>query len=97
MIIGVFLFKYFNNQNITYIIYAEKIDDLSPDRHLVVRKNGKETKKYKHIIYDNGTKRAILCYKSNPTANIFSLDIDELIIVLQNDKEVVAKLVKEEK
>ena len=96
LIIGFLFYRNSNNYDGFYEVYVEKIDDLSPDRNLIVKRNGKETKKYKHIIYENGDKKAILCYSENPSVNVFSLDVDELTIVLPNDEEKIAKLVKEE-
>lgn len=87
----------FDNYDGNYQIYVNKIDDISPDRHLVVKRDGKETSKYKYIVYRKDDKEAILCYSENPTANIFSLDVDELIIVLPNNMEKKAILIKEEK
>ena len=97
LIIGFLLYRNSNNYDGIYEIYVDKIDDLSPDRHLIVKRNGNETKKYKYIRYENGDKKAILCYSENPTANVFSLDVDELTIVLPNDEEKIAKIIKEEK
>lgn len=97
VVIGLVVYKNYNNYDGIYEIYVEKIDDLSPDRHLIVKRNGKETKKYKHIRYENGDKKAILCYSDNPTTNVFNLDVSELIILLPNDEEKIAKIIKEEK
>ena len=97
IIIGFLLYRNSNNYDGIYEIYVEKIDDLSPDRRLVVKKNGKDTLKYKYIKYENGDKKAILCYSKNSTVNVFSLDVDELIIVLPNEEEKIAKIIKEEK
>ena len=97
LIIGFLLYRNSNNYDGIYEIYVEIIDDLSPDRHLVVKKNGKTTTKYKYIEYDNGEKKAILCYSENPTVNVFSLDVNELKIILPNDEVKVAKIIKEEK
>ena len=86
-----------NNYNGTYEIYTEKIDDISPDRKIIIKRNGKITNKYKYIIYKNNGNEAVLCYSENPVVNVFSLDVAELTIVLPNDDEVIAKLIKEEK
>ena len=80
-----------------YKIVVEKIDSESPDRHLKVLRNNKETKDYKHIIYKKGDIEAILCYVDNPSVNVFSIDVDKLTIVLPNDKEVEAKVIREDK
>ena len=97
VIIGFIFYRNSNNYDGIYEIYIEKIDDLSPDRYLIVKKDGKETKKYKYIKYSNGEKTAILCYSENPTTNIFNLNVEELTVVLPNDKEIIAKLIMEEK
>ena len=97
LIIGFLIYRNSDNYDGIYEIYVEKIDDRSPDRHLIVKKDGKETKKYKFIKYNNGEKNAILCSSDNATTNVFNLTMDELIIILPNDEEIVAKLIKEEK
>ena len=97
LIIGFLLYRNSNNYDGIYEIYVEKIDDLSPDRHLIVRRNGKETNKYKYIRYEKDDKKAILCYSENSTVNVFSLDVDELTIILPNNEEKIAKIIKEEK
>jgi uncharacterized protein YxeA len=97
IVIGYFILRKSDNYDGIYEIYVEKIDDLSPDRHLIVKRNGKITTKYKHIRYEKGDKKAILCYSENPTVNVFSLDVDELTIVLPNSEEKIAKIIKEEK
>jgi len=80
------------NKSDNYEIRVDKVDDRSPDRKLIVLKNGKEFKDYKHIKYDN-KKEIILCYQKNPTVNVFELE-DKLVIVLSNDKEVLAKVIR---
>ncbi len=95
LIIGFLLYRNSNNYDGIYEIYVEKIDDLSPDRHLIIKKDGKETKNYKSIKYSNDGKEAILCYASNPVTNKYNLDIDELIIILPNDKDIKVKVIKE--
>ena len=74
-----------------YEIKVELVDEKSPDRILVVLKDGKEFKDYKYIKYTDGV---ILCQQKNPTVNVFEIE-DELIIVLTDDSEVTANLVKE--
>ena len=99
-LIAIGLICYFvikNNSEVseTYEIQVDLVDSRSPDRTLTVLKNGKATKNYKHIkLLD---KDIILCYQKNPTVNMFELESDELIIVLSDDKEVVAKLVRKDK
>ena len=98
LIVVVLLFyKSINNYDGVYEIYVKEVDDYSPDRYLVVKRNGKETNKYQYIMYDNGEKQAILCYSKNPVANKFSLNVDNLIIILPNNEKKIAKLIKEEK
>lgn len=97
LIIGFLYYGNSNNYDGIYEIYVKKIDDISPDRHLIVKRNGKDTNKYKYIRYEKGDKKAILCYSENPTVNVFSLNTDELTIVLPNDEEKIAKVLKEEK
>ena len=97
LIIGFLLYRNSNSYDGIYEIYIETIDDRSPDRHLIVKKDGKETKKYKYIKYDNGEQKAILCSSENATTNVFNLTMDELIVVLPNDEEIIAKIIKEEK
>ena len=97
IVIGFLVYRNTNNYDGVYEINIEKIDDLSPDVHLIVKRNVKATKKYKYIMYDNGEKKAILCYSENPTVNKFSLDLENLVIILPNDEQKIAKVVKEEK
>ena len=78
-----------------YEIEVTLVDERSPDRTLTVLKDGKATKNYKHIKYKDSD--VILCYQKNPTVNMFELDSDEFIVVLSNDKEVVAKLIRKDK
>ena len=85
-----------NGSSETYEIEVNLVDDRSPDRTLKVLKNGKETKNYKHIKL-NDKRNIILCYQKNPTVNVFELESDELIIVLSDDKEVIAKLTRKDK
>ena len=77
----------------TYEIQVELVDDRSPDRVLVVLKNGKKTNDYKHIEYEDGV---ILCYQKNPTVNMHEIE-EKLIIVLPDDRKVTAKVLKEAK
>lgn len=96
LLIGFLFYENANKYNGNYEIQVEKIDNNSPDRHLKVLKNGTETEKYKYIAFKEN-KDIILCYQTNATVNVFELDnIDELIVVLPNDKEVIARVIKEE-
>jgi len=96
VLIGILLYKNANKYNGNYEIQVKKIDDNSPDRHLIVLKDGKKTNDYKKITFKEN-KDIIICYQKNPTVNIFELDdINELLIILPNDKEVIAKIIKEE-
>lgn len=94
IISGVFVYNYWKS-NGNYEIYIEKVDDNSPDRFLKVYRNGKSVNNYKYITFTD-EKETILCYSNNPTANVFELDVEELIIVLSNNKKVHAKIIKEE-
>lgn len=96
LLIGFLFYENANKYNGIYEIQIEKIDNNSPDRRLIVKKDGKKTNKYKYIIFKEN-KDIILCYSENPTVNVFELnDINELIIVLPNNKEIIAKVMKEE-
>ena len=98
MIITTFLlYQKSDNYDGIYEIYVEKVDDLSPDRRLIVKRNGKETNDYKYIWYEKGDNKAILCYAKSAVVNVFSLDVDELKIILPNDEEKMAKVIREEK
>lgn len=95
LVVGLFMILSKDNYLGDYQIKVEVIDEQTPDRKLIVLRNGTETKKYKHIKYNDG-KNTILCYQENPTANKHEIE-DELIVVLPNDKEVIAKVIKEDK
>ncbi len=95
-VFGVVYYKASNQYIGDYQIKVEKFDEKSPDRHLIVLKNGKETKKYDYIKY-NDNSDTIVCESTNPTVNIYDLDIEELVIVFSNKAEVIAKIIKEEK
>lgn len=97
LIVGFIIYKVNTNYDGDYEIVVEIIDDYSPDRKLIVKRNGKATLKYKYIIYRKDDINAILCYSDNAVVNVFSLDLDELVIVLPDDTEKIAKVVKEEK
>lgn len=94
LLIAITAIIYYNNNfiNAIYEIKVEEIEDKSPDRRLIVLKNGKEITKYKYIKY-NDDKNIVLCKVENPTVNKFEIiDVDELIVVLSNNKEVIAKI-----
>ena len=96
LLIGFLFYENANKYNGNYEIKIEKIDNNSPDRRLIVLKDGEKTTKYKHIAFKEN-KSIILCYQKNSTVNVFELDnIDELLIVLPNDKEVIAKVIRED-
>ena len=80
------------NKKGSYEIKTKEIDDYSPDIELIVLKKGKEFKDYKYIKYKDGD--SILCYSTNPHINKYELE-DELVIVTEDDKEVIAKVLKE--
>ena len=95
-VFGVIYYKLHNQYDGNYQIKIEKFDDKSPYWHLIVLKDGKATEKYDYIKY-NDDSGIVVCKSTNPTANIYDLDIDELVIVLLNKNEIVAKVIKEEK
>ena len=86
-----FIFIFFNKKD-KYEIKTKAIDEYSPDMELIVLNNGNEIKDYKYIKYKNGD--VILCYSTNPHVNKYELE-DELVIVMKDDKEVIAKVLKE--
>ena len=90
LLLGLVLFKLIKSDK--YEIKIKSIDEYSPDVELIVMKNGKEFTDYNYIKYKKDD--VIICYSKNPVANKYELE-DELIIVLNNDKEVEAKVVKE--
>ncbi len=76
-----------------YTVKVSLVDDKSPDRILTVYRNDKKIE-YKEIRKMNGT---LLC-ESNNSAVYFGEIKNEssLKIILKNDKEVVAKVMKGE-
>ena len=90
--VGVILF--ISKDNSTYAVKVSLIEEKSPDRRLTVYKDDKEESNYKEIHYLNDV---LLCKSSNPTINFGDVEgISELKIILNNDKVVIAKLVKGE-
>ena len=82
-----------DDKNAVYTVRVSLVDDKSPDRILTVYKNDKKID-YKEIRKMNGT---LLC-EADFSAVYFGeiKNESELKIVLKNDKEVVAKIVKGE-
>lgn len=81
------IFICLNNKE--YTIKVNIIDLYSPDRILEVYKGDKKTG-FKEIKYKNNI---TLCYESNPTvAYIDLIGEEELIVILENDKKVKAKI-----
>ena len=76
-----------------YEIKVELVDEKSPDRILVVLKDGKEFKDYKYIKYRSDG--VVLCNSNSPVVNQYDIDDTIFVIVLDDDKEVEAKVVKE--
>lgn len=73
----------------TYIISIESIDNFSPDRKLIVYKNEKKID-FKELQYTDGT---YLCSGKNPTVSYSEIiGITELIIKLDEKKQIVAKI-----
>ncbi len=74
-----------------YTISLVKIDNFSPDRKLIVYKNNKEID-YKEVLYLDGV---VLCTSKNPTISYSEIvDEKELIIKLNNNKQVKAIIIK---
>jgi hypothetical protein len=86
---GIVFFVIKNNGN--YTVKVNLVDDYSPDRILVVYKDDKEIE-YKEIHLMDDTP---LCKYSNPSTYYGNVKNEsELKIVLNNDKVVIAKVVK---
>ena len=75
-----------------YTIVVSKIDDRSPDRILIVYENNEKIT-VREIRYLDGV---LLCKGNNVTYYGNLENIDELIVVLNDDSEVKAKVVEEE-
>ncbi len=74
-----------------YTISLIKIDNFSPDRKVIVYKNNKEID-YKEVLYLDGV---VLCSSKNPTVSYSEIvDEKELIIKLNNNKQVKAIIIK---
>ena len=73
-----------------YTINIEQIDSFSPDRKLIVYKNDKKIK-FKELQYIDGT---YLCSGKNPTVSYSEIiGVTELIIIIDEKKEIIAKIV----
>ena len=94
ILIALILFLFFNREKV-YTVKIKSVDEYSPDIQLIVLRNGREYSDYKYIKYNNSTD-TILCYSKTPVINKYELkDSDKnLIIVLQNGKEISAEVVK---
>ncbi len=89
IIAGVIIFTV--KDNASYTVKVNVIDDYSPDRKLVVYKNDKEIE-YKEIRLMDDT---VLWKYTNPSVYHGNVKNEsELKIVLNNDKVVIAKVVK---
>ena len=89
VIVSVIMFTMKDNS--TYIVKVNYIDDYSPDRKLVVYKDDEEIE-YKEIRLMDDT---LLCKYTNPSVYHGNVKNEsELKIVLNNDKVVIAKVVK---
>lgn len=87
IILALVLILFQSNNN--YEIQINKIDDFSPDRELIVLKDGKPTE-YELIKY---TSEVVLCYSKNPTVSFTDIEgVEEVIVVLKNKKEIKVKL-----
>lgn len=75
----------------TYTINIEQIDNFSPDRKLIVYKNDRKIK-FKELQYIDGT---YLCSGKNPTVSYSEIiGVTELIIKIDEKKQIVAKIVE---
>lgn len=89
VILGIFIIIFYKNKSADYYVVTKKIDEYSPDRIVEVYK-GKEKINFKYLKYEDGT---IICKESQPTISYVDLlDVDEVIVVLRNDKLVKAKI-----
>ena len=80
-----------------FTIKIKEIDEYSPDIQIIVLANNKEYTDYKYIKYNDNT-NTILCYAKTPVINKFELeDANDLIIVLNNGEEKIAKIVQNDK
>lgn len=93
ILVLVFIINILNKDK--YAIKIKQVDEYSPDVEVIVLKNNKEYKEYKYIKYDDKGKNIILCRSNNAVVNKYELDEDYYVIVLNDDKEVKAKLEKE--
>ena len=71
LILAIILIMIIPKGNDNFEIKIEMIDTYSPDRNIIVLKNGKEFNDYKHIKYKE--KDIILCYSNNPVVNMYEL------------------------
>lgn len=97
VILGVSLLIFLNVTKYkgTYEIYVELVDDRSPDRLLIVKKDGKDFKDYLYITFVD-EENIKLCTSDNPTVNFTELNgIEKLAIKLSNNNIAIAKIVKE--
>ncbi len=87
-------YQYVINSNVKYTMSIQLIDDKSPDRRVIIKKNGKEIS-FKEIRY-NIDKEVVLCKGENPTINLHDTKgYDDYVLVLKNNKEIIVKLEEE--
>ncbi len=78
----------------TYYIKVNKVDDYSPDRILEVYNNKNEKVEVKRIEYLDGT---LLCNGYNMAVHFGDIEREnEFIIILNDNSNVKAKIIKEE-
>ena len=90
IVLVVIIFLIINKE--TYYIIVKKVDDYSPDRILEIYNSKNEKIDVKRIEYLDGT---ILCSGYNTTVHFGDVE-EELVIVLENNSKVKAKILEEE-
>ena len=79
------------NNKASYIVRTRIVDDQSPARYIDVYRNGEKIE-FKEVRYMDDV---LLCKGTNPTIHFTELDgYEELKIILNDDKVVIAKVDK---
>lgn len=92
--LSLILFIILNLNKVTYRIEVSLVDDHSPDRILSVYNNKNEQVEVKRIEYSDGT---LLCNGYNMAVYFGDIkDETEFRVILKNNKEVNAKIIKKE-
>ena len=82
------------SNKVKYTIKVSLVDDYSPDRILTVYNDKNEKVEVKKIEYLDGT---LLCYGYNTTVHFGDIkDEKEFKVILKDNTEVKAKIIKEE-